>query len=107
MTTKEKQITEIKKQIADKQKEIDNFELDNDDYIEQYEECLNEQGDISIGSLTYSPANVLKNVDEIAYNCGLNDFVDSIDKEDNEEYKKLLEELETLEDELTDLEIEE
>lgn len=40
---------------------------------EQYDEMLDEQGDIHIGSLTYSPSQVLKEVDPIAYRCGFSD----------------------------------
>jgi hypothetical protein len=38
------------------------------------------------------------------YRCGLNDYVASFDREDNEKYKELVEELENLEAELEALE---
>ena len=41
---------------------------------EMYDDILDEQGDIHIGSLSYSPSYVLKNVDPTAYQCGLNDI---------------------------------
>ena len=31
---------------------------------------------VKIGSLEYTSSQVLKNVDEVAYNCGLNDYND-------------------------------
>lgn len=43
------------------------------------EECFDSllddvQGDIVIGTLHYSPSQVLKSVDKIAYQCGINDY---------------------------------
>lgn len=93
-------IEELKKLIADKEKEIKNWEPDQDEYIEQYEEALDEQGDICIGSLHYSPSYVLKEVDSTAYDCGLNDYIDGLDLEPEE----LQQELEELENELEELE---
>jgi hypothetical protein len=49
----------------------------------------------------------LKEVDPIAYDCGLSDFVDGMDKEDEDDYRQLENELESLESELSDLESEE
>ena len=40
---------------------------------EMYIDMLNEQGDITIGCLTFSPADILKQLDPVAYRCGLSD----------------------------------
>ena len=61
-----------------------------DEYApELYDDYLNEQGEINICGLTYSPSEVLKEVDPIAYRCGYNDFCDSfydeIEEEEEEE----------------------
>jgi hypothetical protein len=48
------------------------------DAYEMYDNDLDEQGDICIGYLKYSPSRVLKEIDEIAYRCGFNDFMDSL-----------------------------
>lgn len=60
-------------------------EEDVRDYIENdfglwdaYDDSLNEMGDIEIGCLSYSPSEVLKRVDPIAYNCGYDDWLDGI-----------------------------
>ena len=45
--------------------------------MELYDESLDEMDDIRIGSLTYNPATVLKEVDPTAYRCGFNDWLDS------------------------------
>jgi len=48
----------------------------HDRYDEMLDECCEL---VRIGSLTYDPSHVLKNVDPIAYRCG---FVDWLDSED-------------------------
>jgi len=64
--------------------------LENNENIEEYDEMLDEVGlDISI----YPASMVLKNVDEIAYNCGFSDFND-------EELSNLNDELNELEEEI-------
>lgn len=102
----ESAITEKQAEIEAKQREIDNFEIDVDEHEEDFCNSLDEQGDVIIGSLHYSPSYVLREVDPTAYRCGLVDFVDSLDVSDDPGYKELEEELESLEDELTDLESE-
>ena len=97
-------IDEVKEEIEELEKEIDRFELDPDNYGELYDEALNEGGPVRIGSLEYDPARVLREVDPIAYRCGLLDFVDSMELEDSDEYREMVERLEELQDELTDLE---
>jgi hypothetical protein len=87
----------LEREIEKLRNQIENFELDSDDYEEQFDEFLDEQGEVKIGSLGYYPSEILKKCDPIAYSCGLNEFVDSIDIEDTEEYKNLVEELEELE----------
>ena len=99
-----KAIEEKKREIEAKQKEVDNFEIDPDDYAEEYDDILNEEGDVKVAGLTFSPAQIVKELDSTAYRCGLNDYVDSIDKTELTEYMDLEEELEALENELTDLE---
>ena len=51
-------------------------------------------------------SHVLKNVDPVAYRCSLNDFVDSLDVEDSDEYKALQEEIDQLQSDIEDLESE-
>ena len=91
-------------EIEDKQKEIDGFEIDPEEHEEEYKDALDEQGDVVIGNLHYSPSYVLREVDPTAYRCGLLDYIDSLDVSDDPAYKELEEELEILKDELADLE---
>ncbi len=44
-----------------------------------YDEMLNDcYPMVEIGSLTFTPSRVLKELDPIAYRCGLNDYLDSL-----------------------------
>ena len=104
---KEQEIRKMQAQIADKEKQQEQIELDPDDYEDQFDESLDDSiPEIEIGCLTYSPAHVLKNVDPIAYRCGLNDFIDSLDVEDSDEYKALQTEIDQLQSDSEDLESE-
>jgi hypothetical protein len=104
MKTIQDKINSVKELIKAKQNEIDSFEIDPDDFIEQYEEALNSEGEVKVAGLTFYPADIIKELDPTAYRCGLNDYVDGIAKAEVKEYRQLEEELEELEDELTDLE---
>ena len=104
---KEHEIRKMQAQIADKEKQQSNIEIDPDDYEDQFDDMLDESTqEIEIGCLTYSPSHVLKNVDPTAYRCSLNDFVDSLDVEDSDEYKELQEEIDQLKSDIEDLESE-
>ena len=104
---KEHEIRKMQSQIADKEKQQEQIELDPDDYEDQFDESLDDSiPEIEIGCLTYSPSHVLKNVDPTAYRCSLNDFVDSLDVEDSDEYKALQEEIDQLKSDIEDLESE-
>ena len=102
---KEQEIRKMQSQIADKEKQQEQIELDPDDYEDQFDESLDDSiPEIEIGCLTYSPSHVLKNVDPTAYRCSLNDFIDSLDVEDSDEYKELQEEIDQLQSDIEDLE---
>lgn len=94
-------IEALQRQVADKQKEIDFFELDPDDFVDQYEEMLDECYD---GVFGIEPSRILKMCDPVAYRVGLGEYVDGMDKEDIPEYRELLEEMEELEEALQDAE---
>lgn len=101
---KEHEIRKMQSQIADKEKQQSNIEIDPDDYEDQFDESLDDSiPEIEIGCLTYSPSHVLKNVDPTAYRCSLNDFVDSLDVEDSDEYKALQSEIDDIQDEIDQL----
>ena len=102
---KEHEIRKIQSQIADKEKQQEQIELDPDDVADQFDESLDESiQEIEIGCLTYSPSHVLKKMDPTAYRCGLIDFIDSLDVEDSEQYKELQDEIDQLQSDIEDLE---
>ena len=102
---KEQEIRKMQAMIADKEKQQEQIELDPDDYEDQFDESMDDSiPEIEIGCLTYSPSHVLKNVDPTAYRCSLNDFVDSLDVEDSDEYKALQSEIDQLKSDIEDLE---
>jgi predicted nucleic acid-binding Zn-ribbon protein len=103
---KEHAIRKMQAQIADKEKQQSNIEIDPDDFADQFDDSLDESiPEIEIGCLTYSPSHVLKNVDPTAYRCGLLDYVDSTYSiEDLDEYKALQEEIDQLQSDIEDLE---
>ena len=74
-----------------KKQEMDDYEIDPDSLEESYKECLNECQDMPNG---WEYADVLERMDPIMYRCGLNDYVDGFDKEEQDDYKELLEEYE-------------
>ena len=104
---KEHEIRKMQSQIADKEKQQEQIELDPYDYEDQFDESLDDSiPEIEIGCLTYSPSHVLKNVDPVAYRCSLNDFVDSLDASETDGYKALQEEIDQLQSDIEDLESE-
>lgn len=91
-----------------KKEELDNYEIDPDSVEESYKDCLNEMEEMPNG---WDYSDVLERMDPIMYRCGLNDYADSFDKEEQGDYKELLEEYEEfdnindqLNDEIFDLE---
>ena len=104
MENLQEKIDNKKAEIKAKENEIDSFEINPDDFENEYCEMLNEGGPVKVAGLTFEADQIIRELDPTAYRCGLLDYVDGIDKADIEAYKDLEEELEALEDELTDLE---
>ena len=84
---------------------ITNYKIDTEDYAEQYESYLdNVYGGVKIGKVKYHPSYILRNLDNIAYSCGLQEYVDSIELIDDPGYQDLILVRENLKDELETLE---
>ena len=108
------QINTIKAQIQLLTSKIDNFELNPEDFAEQYDEMLD---DVYGEFMGFDASQILNEMDPTAYRCGLLDYVDSLDQDEEkmkdydyaewtEEKENLELELEELEDQLWDLEME-
>jgi len=83
----------------------ENFELDPDNYRDSYDELLNEDGEVKIGGISFDRAYILKELDEIAYEQGLSEYVDAIDIESDSNYEAIVEELEEKENEAIDIQL--
>ena len=104
---KEQEIRKMQAQIADKEKQQSQIELDPDDFADQFDDMLDESGTVEAGGYSFYPSRILKELDPVAYRCGLNDFADSyFDKEETDEYRSLQEEIDQLESDIEDLESE-
>ena len=85
-----------------KLKEIKHFEIDPDDWEDQYREMLNESGEINICGFMYDPADALERLDPTAFRCGLLDYVDGIDRSEDTEFKDLLDDLDEIRGRIAD-----
>lgn len=95
---------ELELKIAKLRVEIDQYELDPDDYEEDFDSFLDCEGQITVAGYDYYPSVILKSTDPAAYRQELLNYVDGIDKEDDLKYIELVNELEEAENELAELE---
>lgn len=101
----ESSIEDVQSNISAKQSEIDNFEYEcSDDEFSDWIDSI--YPEVSVGSLTFSPSEIMKELDPIAYRCGKSDYESNYDLDDCEEYTTLKDKFESLENELEDLESE-
>lgn len=97
-------IEEKKEEIEEKKEELKDLE-DGDKY-DEYDNWLDElQEPYKVGCCTFYPSEVLKRCDEIAYNCGYDDFVECEREHYEEEIDDLKTELNELEDELKEFDL--
>jgi hypothetical protein len=95
MTTEERQ--EILDKIENLKEEVEN--LENGDNEKEYIEYLNDsQESYKIGYLEFFAGDILKNCDEVAFRCSLNDYNDSRITDINDEIENLQEELSEIEE---------
>lgn len=52
------------------------IKITKDELIEMFEDSINEQGEVVIYGRSFIASRVLKEMDEVAYLCGLNNFYD-------------------------------
>jgi hypothetical protein len=90
-----------KNDILDKIRELKDevAMLDGNDNTEEYDEMLDDSyGDVKIAGIEYSTSYALKNIDEIAYNCGHSDFNSSRISDLEDEIEELEKELKNIEE---------
>lgn len=87
---------------TEKQEEIDNYELDSDNYTDEFDALLDDTYGMFMHN--YYASEILKEIDPTAYSEGLLDFVDTLDKEEDGEYQDLVDELNEIEDSISEKE---
>lgn len=100
--TVSRRIEELKEEIIRVENDMRNFEINPENHEDAYKELLNEIHSPFMGK--YDAGNTLELIDPVAYRCGLLDYVDSRDINDDPGYRALAEELRLLQDELEELE---
>ena len=95
-------ITQIEKELGEARAELENFEIDKDDYEEDYRDMLNEQGPVKVGYLAFEIARIVEKLVPTAYRIGLSDYVDGLDVKDDGDYQAIEERIEELENDLDD-----
>jgi len=88
-------------ELLEAEGELDAFELDPDKFVEEYNDSF--EGEVEISGLIFDAWRIVKELDNTAYRCGLIDFVDTLDKTDNDEYRELEEIRDNIQIELDDL----
>ena len=63
--------------------------LENNENTDEYDEVLDCEGDVQVAGLTFSPSQIVKEMDPTAYRCGMNDYNDSAITEINDEIEQL------------------
>lgn len=102
---KEQEIRKMQALIADKEKQQEQIESDPDDFADQFDDMLDESGTVEAGGYSFYPSRILKELDPIAYSCGLNDYADSVfDASETDDYKALQSEIDGIQDEIDQLE---
>lgn len=97
----EAQLIEAQQNLESSESSRDCIEIDVDDLEDEYKEMLDECNGYFMG---YSASRILEELDPTAFRCGLNDYCDSKDIEDTQEWIEANEKVETIESEIEDLE---
>lgn len=81
------------------EKLIRNYEVEVSDEV--YADLLNSiYGKVSICGMDFNAGDALLELDPTAFRCGKLDYADTLDKEEDEDYQALLDELAEVEEEL-------
>ena len=99
------QLESIKVKMTDLSNRMGNFELEESEYEDKYKDLIDElTGTIKIMGISFNASRILEELDPIAYNCGLSDYVDSLDKIEDSAYIEMQEEYDEFSGEVFDLE---
>lgn len=74
-----KKMYTIDEKIFETAEKAAQYIIDNAGLADEYDEMLDDRyGEIHICGLTYAPSEALRRVDKVAYDCGYNDYLDSL-----------------------------
>lgn len=104
----EDEVDELREEIVELCTKRESLELNEN--VEDYEEMLDDcYGEVKIAGGTYATSHALKIIDEIAFDCGMNDWnsgeIDNLDDEiesKKDEVKDKENDIEALNDELVE-----
>ena len=52
-----------------------------DEFDETYDDMLDTDGPVTVGGLEFWPSRILKELDPVAYGCGLTDYIGSLSED--------------------------
>ena len=95
------EIENLELNISELKSEIDDFEYSSSEI--EFDSYLDKEGKqhTSVGS--FYPSDILKSCDPVAYHCAKSDYEGNFDLDDCTEYTDMVEELESLENDLFSL----
>ena len=97
--------SEIELRITELRVELQNFEINPDQHEDAYRDLIDELGgEVTVAGIKFCASRILEELDPIAFRCGLNDYVDTLDVTEDEDYKAIELEIESLEEELAEIE---
>ena len=92
---------ELQTKISAVEDAINNYQIATEDYVEEYESYLdNVYEGVKIGKVRYHPSYILRNLYNVEFSLGLEEYVSSIEVIDDPSYQQLLLLLENLKDDL-------
>jgi len=102
-----RELEEKRKELRAKKRELDLFELNPEDYKEEFKEWLDEcYGKIKIMGVSFWASDILEELDHTAFREGLLEFVDKINLKSVPGYAELEEEVENTRAGIEELELE-
>ena len=97
-------VTTIVESIEALKHEIENFEPSEHVFHDEFDSMLDETNDpVIIAGMTFTPSQILKECDPIAYKEEFNNYVNGLDLSDIEAYRELTDELAELSAELEEM----
>lgn len=91
----------LQARLEDTKEQVDCFELDEDDYRDQFEEYLDEEGQIDIHTESYWPSDILRRAGD--FDTAFSYWLDEQDIEDDPYYQELVGDIEALTEAIQEL----